>query len=179
MNIGKKNESGNNWNSCNWLIQVGGNRLENKIIQENAKIRASKQFISGTVMMNHIFFCAKFYSQQMNILLLFLLTIFLSMNCHLKPEYQMSDKFDAPLRLKIQELNRNKQQQPFTCFIKLAQPPDEKQKSELEKDRLRLITQTNKIITAEGQPEAFIRAARHDFVISISLSQENRLLEQK
>jgi len=109
------------------------------------------------------------------ILLFFIILIFLTMNCHIKQELKMSEKFDAALRMKIHEMDQNQFNHSLSCFIKLGEPLNEQQKSQLEKIGLKLLTATGTIITVQAQPDALKKASELKFVESISLSQENQV----
>ncbi len=117
--------------------------------------------------------------QQMNVLTLLIVLLFFQLNCYLKSEPKMSDKFDPPLRMKIQEMYRNKQDLSLFCFAKLDHPPDDEKRAQLEKCGLSVIATIKNIITVIGNPDALRCAAKFDFVHSISLSQENYLFNNK
>jgi len=97
---------------------------------------------------------------------------FMVLSCYHTPEPKMTDKFDAPLRLKIQEISRNRQADSIGCFIKLQRPLNAEIKSQLERCGLRVRTAVKTIVTANGRVEALQCAARLEVVQSISLSQE-------
>jgi hypothetical protein len=80
-------------------------------------------------------------------------------------------KFDAPLRMKLNELKQVKVAAPLKCLVKLNGSFDEKKNKMLDETGIDVLTVLNEIITIEGQPDAIRRVATYDFVHSISLSQ--------
>lgn len=87
----------------------------------------------------------------------------------------MDAKFDAPLRLKIHELEQSGSRDSLDCFIRLDGYPAAEKQAALRKAGLRILTTLRTIITVRGTSGALRRAASHDFVKQISLSQTRPL----
>jgi hypothetical protein len=82
----------------------------------------------------------------------------------------MSDsKFDAPLRLKLHELEQTRQTQALACFVQCRAAVDEDMAAQLEASGLKVQSIINNIVVARGEPEAIRHAAAHEFVVSIEL----------
>lgn len=88
-------------------------------------------------------------------------------------------KFDAPLRMKLNEVKQAKVDAPLKCLVKLNGSFDEKKKKMFNETGINVLTVLTEIITIEGQPDAIRQIATYDFVHSISLSQTRYPLEKQ
>ncbi len=84
-------------------------------------------------------------------------------------------KFDALLRMKLNEANQANSDSPLKCLVKLNGVFDEEKKNVFKEAGITVLTVLKEIITIEGQPDAIRKIAAYDFVHSISLSQTRYL----
>ncbi len=80
-------------------------------------------------------------------------------------------KFDAPLRIKLNEAQEAQSVIPIQCIVKLNSALGEDNQKLFKDAGINVLAVVNEIITIEGPPDAIRSIAVHDFVHSISLSQ--------
>ena len=80
-------------------------------------------------------------------------------------------KFDAPLRIKLEEARQGDDASPVPCLVKLEGALDDALRQRLDNTGINVLSALNEILIVEGSPEAIHNMARLDFVKSISLSQ--------
>jgi hypothetical protein len=120
-------------------------------------------------------------SQGAAIIMLLLAALFIHVTCKSKAmnKTTVSNKLDAPLRVKLQDAERAQADTLLQCLVEVKGQYDEQIKQQLEAAGLRVSTVVNAIATAEGTPEAIRRAASFDFVRRISLSQTRKPLQKR
>jgi len=106
--------------------------------------------------------------------------IFLFSHCRSeRADMQIDEtKLDAPLRAEITKQEREGEEERIRVFVKLDRLSDDDVVRQLEECGLELRTYIDDIITARGNPDAIKCATALDFVVSISLSQTRRPLQQ-
>ena len=88
------------------------------------------------------------------------------------PAPAMSDKFDAPLRMKLREVEAaGSDDAVVSVFVELPGAPTAEQRTALEQAGLDVQTVAGRVVTARGTSAAVHRVASLDFVTSVSLSQ--------
>jgi len=94
-------------------------------------------------------------------------------------EQDVNSKFDAHLRMKLGEMEHARQDTSLPCLLQCDGVVDEQKKQQLETAGLRVMTVVDEIATVEGSPDAIRRAAKYDFVRSISLSRTRPPLQKQ
>jgi hypothetical protein len=79
-------------------------------------------------------------------------------------------KMDAPLRMKLAEMERTEDRAPVQCLIEIDGELDTETKEKLERTGIRVITVVGTIAAIEGDPDSIVRCAGLDIVRSVSLS---------
>lgn len=90
----------------------------------------------------------------------------------------INSKFDAPLRMKLEEVNQAQESTILKCFIKCEGSIDGVKRKVLEEAGIRILTVAKDIATVEGTFAAIRQAAGYNFVRSISLSQTRYPLDK-
>lgn len=99
--------------------------------------------------------------------------------CKHSPDERAADrmKFDAPLRSKLAQMERDDDRSPVSCFIELEEALNEDKREKIEEAGVKIKSVVENIITVEGDPDSIRRCAELEFVKSISLSMVRRPLE--
>ena len=101
-----------------------------------------------------------------------LFSILLIIGCKNTPEEQSADhmKLDAPLRMKLAEMERNDDRSNLQCFVEFADPIDSGTREKLENTGVKILSIIDNIAVVEGAPESIHQSANLQSVRSISLS---------
>lgn len=83
----------------------------------------------------------------------------------------MSDKFDAPLRLQLRQIEEAGSGARVRVLVEAGDALTAAQRGRLEEVGLTVQTVAGHIVTGEGTPEAIRQVATLDFVTSLSLSR--------
>lgn len=84
------------------------------------------------------------------------------------------EKFDAPLRLKVETAEKSASEEPIQVLGKCSQPLTEEMRSQLEASGATIHTVTGDIFTATGTARQIRELAKHDYVIQLALSVERK-----
>jgi len=95
------------------------------------------------------------------------------MGCKQTPEKQGSDhlKMDAPLRMKLAEMERNDDQSNLQCFVEFADPIEGETREMLESIGLKVMSIVDNIAVVEGDPESIYESVKLENVRTVSLSE--------
>lgn len=110
-----------------------------------------------------------FYSMTVFVLLAWL-------GCSSGSSTIMSKKFDAPLRLKLQELQKDNRKEALSVFGKCSQPINDSLRADLVKHVQELQSVTGDIFTARVASDRIMAVADLAFVTQLQLSQESKPL---
>lgn len=88
----------------------------------------------------------------------------------------MEKKFDAPLRQKIEALEKENRSEILAVFGKCSKIIDESMSQELSSGVEELQSITEDIFTARVSSEKIFKLAKFEFVIQLQLSQESKPL---
>lgn len=94
------------------------------------------------------------------------------MGCKNTPEEQSADqmKLDAPLRMKLAEMERNEDRSHLQCFVEFDDPIDIDTSEKLENTGLKIMSIVDNIAVVEGDPGSIQQCTTLEGVRSISLS---------
>ena len=83
-------------------------------------------------------------------------------------------KFDAPLRLKVEQLQQSKQHETISVLGKCSRPIDDAMKHAITKAGATLLSANADIFAATVPSERLLKLASLDFVTQLSLSQTSQ-----
>ncbi|ACF12706.1 hypothetical protein Ctha_0235 [Chloroherpeton thalassium ATCC 35110] len=88
--------------------------------------------------------------------------------------FQPSDKFDAPLRIKLRELKKNEAKETLRVLVKCSSKISDEMKTALEKTGLKIGTIAGNICTTSGNIHVIEHLQALQFVQRVSLSQQQQ-----
>ena len=94
--------------------------------------------------------------------------------CHSKDASIAMAKFDAPLRMKVEQIHQAGQHETLSLFGKCGSPIDDRMKQSIVKTGATLTSANEDLFTARVPSQRLMKLANLEFVTQLQLSQTSQ-----